>query len=445
MTGPFQGYAEGYYGQLLSWPERVQILDTLQRLNLNTYYYAPKEDPWHRLEWRTAYAPQWRDSFRDFCEQAARRGICVVAGVAPGLNFDFSHLPDGRDFQLLKEKCEMLLIEGADYISLLMDDIDADFEQRSGQFTSEGAAHAALANTLAQSLTRSLAQSVAQSVAKTSTRSPSLPSIDLSAQVSSLATENEVDNKVDSDCSSDLRLWVTPRIYADELIEEAPEYLHDFVATLDKQHIVLYCGSDVVARQIDSHSTNNLRVDVVDGIAHDVVIWDNLYANDYCPRRLFVGPWRLRCDVQNIVLNPTGMVNTDCLLLELMARELHANDVLTTGGSENGKVVNDVWQQTLLEHDVPEPFFTIAPYFLYPVFNQSPNDTEQNALVDNDAVRAAIEHCLWRWKTPLSREWYLFLFGLKHDLLTQAGDHPTLRISKTQPRPLSDTLMKLQR
>lgn len=408
MKGPHQGYAEGYYGKLLSWQERLQILDTLQQLNLNTYYYAPKEDPWHRLEWRTPYEAVWRDNFREFCKQATERDIRVVAGVAPGLNFDFSHLPDGRDFQLLKEKCEILLIEGADCISLLMDDIDADFDQRNGRFISEGAAHAALANTLAKSLSRS-------SILEAAT-------------------------KPDNDCTSGLCLWVTPRIYADELTAEAPEYLHDFMSTLDQHHVVLYCGSDVVARQIDAHSLNSLRVDGTAGVEHEVVIWDNLYANDYCPRRLFVGPWRLRHGVENILLNPTGMINTDCLLLELMAQRLLVGEPRTSSNDENS--ANSTWQKTLRRHNVPEQFFTIAQYFLYPVFNQNSETTCDNELCDSDTIRAAIEHCLWRWKTPLSREWYPFLFGLKHDLLTRAGEHPVLRIYKTQPQPLSDTLMK---
>ena len=55
MTTPITGYAEGFYGRLLSWAERARILATLQSLGMNTYYYAPKEDPWHRFDWRTPY------------------------------------------------------------------------------------------------------------------------------------------------------------------------------------------------------------------------------------------------------------------------------------------------------------------------------------------------------------------------------------------------------
>ena len=49
------GYIEGYYGQLLSWENRRLIVDSLQKNNMNTYFYAPKEDEKHRLNWRKKY------------------------------------------------------------------------------------------------------------------------------------------------------------------------------------------------------------------------------------------------------------------------------------------------------------------------------------------------------------------------------------------------------
>ena len=142
MTTPITGYAEGYYGRLLSWAERARLLATLQSLGMNTYYYAPKEDPWHRFDWRTPYPQKWLEEFRAFCHEARQRDVVVVAGVAPGLDFDFSHLPDGEDFRLLVSKCAFLLENGASAISLLMDDIDTDFSLHAGGFANEGEAHA---------------------------------------------------------------------------------------------------------------------------------------------------------------------------------------------------------------------------------------------------------------------------------------------------------------
>ena len=54
----------------------------------------------------------------------------------------------------------------------------------------------------------------------------------------------------------------------------------------------------------------------------------------------------------------------------------------------------------------------------------------------------AIETLLWKWKGPLAREWYPFLFGLKHDLLIETGQLPDLRVVKTQTPALARHLLQ---
>lgn len=406
MTEQVLGYAEGYYGRLLTWSERRVIIESLSSNGQNTYYYAPKEDVLHRWQWRTAYPDGWVKEFASFCAYAKQHGICVVAGVAPGLDFNFKDLPGGLDYQSLFKKFHTLRQAGADQLSLLLDDIDEDFHRRSGRFVSEGLAHATLANTLAEDV--------------------------------------------------GLPLWVTPRVYADELIISDPTYLPDFLGTLKKQHTVLYCGSDVVSKHASVQSlqmlcetlrqtqgaqseglswgampylpSNPLQRQRATGRA---VLWDNLYANDYCPRRLFIGPWQGRSDVQDALLNPTGMIHTDCLLLELMA----ANK----GFTDNSVQALQTWRTVLKKHGVPDAFFELTPYFYHPVFN---SDEELSVPKITLATFDAIEHCLWRWKSPLSREWYGYIFGLKHDLLLEKNQLPNDRICKTQNAPLARRLLE---
>ena len=43
------GYIEGYYGKILSWKNRKSIIKSLHKNKMNTYFYAPKEDVFHRL------------------------------------------------------------------------------------------------------------------------------------------------------------------------------------------------------------------------------------------------------------------------------------------------------------------------------------------------------------------------------------------------------------
>src|SRR5690606_22257337 len=57
------------------------------------------------------------------------------------------------------------------------------------------------------------------------------------------------------------------------------------------------------------------------------VIWDNFYANDYCPGKIFLGPFTgrpakgksgLRRTTAGMMLNPTGLYHTDVFLVHVL-------------------------------------------------------------------------------------------------------------------------------
>lgn len=121
------------------------------------------------------------------------------------------------------------------------------------------------------------------------------------------------------------------------------------------------------------------------------------------------------------MLNPTGMVETDCLLLALMR-----------AGPDRA-----VWRQAIVDHGVPEEFFAVAAYFdLPPDSGQSPEAILSEAEPTDSMVEeslAALDGLLWRWKSPLQREWYPYLMGLRADLLFRGGRMDPLRVKKTFP------------
>jgi len=397
------GYVEGFYGRLLGWNDRHRIVDGLAKHRLGSYLYAPKEDARHRFRWREPYDDIWHSCFSKFCSYAKDRQVTIIAGVAPGLDFNFTDLPDGKDFHTLLEKCRTLINDGADELCLLMDDIDADFHTRNVGFQSEGEAHAQLANAIGDALGDAI--------------------------------------------------QVVPRIYANELVDDEPNYLSEFISTLNPQNPIIYCGTDVVSESIRRSDTDK----VFDSSNLEIVFWDNLYANDYCPRRLFVGPWMSRENATPVLLNATGMIETDCLLLDIMGSTISMNEAALKNEStdrsflaKDSKIESDpaelsnelaltAWRSTLTSHDVPEVFYSIANYFYHPVCNSSENQLVEAA---SEEQYAALEVMLWQWKTPLSREWYPYLMGLKHDLLLNDGRLPEDRIRKTQLSPLATHLLK---
>lgn len=376
----FTGYIEGYYGRLLDWQDRERLLVGLAAVGMNSYFFAPKEDACHRQFWRQPYELAWKKAFSQFTVSAAAKKIQVIAGIAPGLDFDFASLdqvdgPD-TDFSILLEKAKHLLECGAKFIALMMDDIAADFDLRAGSFSSEGAAHAALTNRLGAALA-----------------SPVI---------------------------------MVPRIYADSLIttddHHSVTYLEDLAADINPHHKMVYCGEEIVAVSPDPDKGGYLN-------PANVILWDNFYANDYCPRRLFLGPWRV-VNQPNVMLNPTGMIETDLLLLDLMATAWKNID-----GNSNvrGKIGSEkAWRYAINKKAVPDAFFVIAHYFDAPS-GFVPLFTEPTT----DSALAALETLLWHWKSPLQREWYGCLMGLKQDILLANGQLQPERIKKTQLQPFA--------
>ncbi|MDC0092791.1 beta-N-acetylglucosaminidase domain-containing protein [Alphaproteobacteria bacterium] len=371
------GYIEGYYGKLLSWDNRKLIVNSLKKNNMNTYFYAPKEDENHRLKWREQYKIQWRTRFREFSNFCNINNINIIAGIAPGLDFDFKNFNEKTpknepsDFILLYNKAKQLLDDGATSIALLLDDIPENFKDKFGNNVSEGTTHGVLANMLSKSLGKNI--------------------------------------------------YFVPRIYADELIDDEPYYLKDLSFVLNPKIKVFYCGKNVVSKTL----TNYSKIKKI--LNNEIIYWDNYYANDYCPRRFFIGPFIGRKKLGNIMINPTGLVNTDLIILDIVAYNL-----------SNEPLINE-WRKILKVYGVPVAFNKIKQFFLKPDFG---SNSLQRSFEVNIKHIEALDFLLWKWKSELSREWYPYLFSLKHDLQLKLNILTSERLIKTQTIPLSEYVMK---
>ena len=65
-----------------------------------------------------------------------------------------------------------------------------------------------------------------------------------------------------------------------------------------------------------------------------------------------------------------------------------------------------------------------------------------DTLSANNTHIKAIDFLLWKWKSDLSREWYPYLFSLKHDLQLKLNILTSERLVKTQSIPLSEYVIK---
>ena len=364
-----QGYIEGYYGRLLDWDNRARLLHRLSSLGLNAYLYAPKEDECQRFLWRRPWDKDWLASFSRFCNEARHYDVWVLGGIAPGLDYDA--YDDAAEFVRLLAKAQQLQDSGAHAVVLMFDDIDEPPTSGYGpDGLPEHALHADIAARLAARL--------------------------------------------------DAAVLITPRIYADEMSDDPASHYRNLSAALPDDMPLFHCGSHIVAGADPLAAGTSLARQ---NISQRLILWDNIYCNDYCPRRLFVGRHAGRDGIAELMLNGTGMIETDLLLLSVMR-----------AGDDDA-----AWCAALAEAGVPDDFYALAPWFGHGVANDlapSPPTAPEQAHFD------AIETLLWKWKGPLAREWYPFLFGLNHDLLIEAGQLPDLRVAKTQTPALAGHLLQ---
>jgi hypothetical protein len=354
----FFGYIEGYYGKLLSFKEREDICDYLYKFSFNTYLYAPKEDLFHRLGWKTFYSSDWLESFRKFIKYALKKNIEVVPSISPGLSFDYSK---DSDYHILLKKLSIFTEIGARTLALLMDDIPNTLSGKAAKsFSSLGEAHGRL-------LSRLL-------------------------------------NDIHKRCPK-ANLWFCPTVYADSLAKEGIKnstYLKDLAVAAPDNVSILWTGPKIISQNINK---NNI-IEISNIFNGNVIIWDNIYANDYCPFKIFLGPYLGREQnilqyTKGILLNPTGMLSTDSFLLSCYSCL-----------KDNKSPIN-VWNKALKDFAIPKQFYEISKFFYLPFFNISKKDLSRNKILE---YKKALKYLIWEWKSPIQREWYPFFYMLDNDL-----------------------------
>lgn len=114
------GVVEGFYGPPWSHEERLDLLAAAPSLGLDTYLYAPKDDPWHRERWREPYPPDALARLGELADRAREAGVAFVWSVAPGLSMRYT---DDADHAALAAKAEQVRAAGVRDVWLLFDDV----------------------------------------------------------------------------------------------------------------------------------------------------------------------------------------------------------------------------------------------------------------------------------------------------------------------------------
>ncbi len=253
---------EGFYGRPWSPAQRLTLLDWLHHGGLNAYMYAPKDDARHRAVWRERYAGPELAALRRLIRECRRRGVRFIYAISPGLDIRFS---DPADLAALRAKLRQVRDLGARDFAVLFDDINPELSEADrARFGTPAGAQAHVAN--------------------------------------------EALRWVREWTGGTGRLLFCPTEYcgrfAKPSVTESP-YLRTLGEQLASEVEVLWTGPEIISEVIPTESLRELR----GVIRRRPVLWDNLHANDYDMRRLYLGPYsgrpgELLGEIHGILQNP---------------------------------------------------------------------------------------------------------------------------------------------
>jgi len=215
--------------------------------------YAPKDDEFHRSEWRKRYPEVLSQKLRELVEASNSFSVKFVFTVSPGLSIVYS---DPEETNLLIAKLQHVIDMGCKWVGILLDDI-----------------HTELPNDLDKRVFGSLAKAHSHLVNGVRDR---------------LRKEN-----------GEIRVTFCPTYYANDYLGKKVsnnEYLNEVGAQMDPHVDILWTGTHVVSREITKNDASAFgKV-----IRRKPMLWDNYPVNDYFrdndpPRlRLNFGPFRGR-------------------------------------------------------------------------------------------------------------------------------------------------------
>ncbi|TNN50498.1 Protein O-GlcNAcase [Liparis tanakae] len=230
--------------------QRKVLFQWMQSWGLNTYLYGPKDDLKHRLLWREVYSHEEEGQLRTLIKEAQSKGQRFVYALSPGQDIVFS---SSCDLTLLKRKLRQVSDLGCQAFAILFDDIDHSMCQADSEAFSSFA-HAQV--TITNDIYRFLGEP---------------------PYCSSLCSPS---------------------------VSKSP-YLQTIGEDLLPNITVIWTGSKVISRKLSV----DCLAEVESVLQRPPLIWDNLHANDYDSRRLFLGPFkgrepRLRSHLRGLLLNP---------------------------------------------------------------------------------------------------------------------------------------------
>jgi hyaluronoglucosaminidase len=120
-----RGVVEGFFGPVWSLAHRRRLFEFGAARGMNTYLYAPKDDPFHRERWMEPYPGKQWQALLTIIGEAQKRHIDFVYGFHPGNGLLFSA---EEPLRVLLTKAQRFYDAGVRTFAVLFDDIPSRLE-----------------------------------------------------------------------------------------------------------------------------------------------------------------------------------------------------------------------------------------------------------------------------------------------------------------------------
>ena len=121
-----RGFIEGYYGNPWSTEDRSELMKWGGYYKLNSYFYAPKDDPKHNSKWRELYSDEEIETKIKPLAQAGNESKCrFVFALHPYMNNAIRYNSEENyqaDLKVMQAKFAQVIEAGVRQIAILADD-----------------------------------------------------------------------------------------------------------------------------------------------------------------------------------------------------------------------------------------------------------------------------------------------------------------------------------
>ncbi|CAI6368457.1 unnamed protein product [Macrosiphum euphorbiae] len=282
----------------------------LKKWGVGCYVYAPKDDYKHRAYWRDLYTVEEAEQLGGLISAARDCGVTLYYALSPGLDMTYS---SQKEIATLKRKLDQVAQCGCKAFALLFDDIEPDMSPADKEvFQSFAHAQVSITNEIFQHL----------------------------GQPKFLVCPTQY-------CSA----RAVPNV-------QNSDYLNTLGSKLAPQIDIMWTGQKVISRSL---TTESIR-EITEVLRRPPVIWDNLHANDYDQKRVFLGPYQGRSpdlisQLRGVLTNPNCEYGANFVAIHTLAQwsKCTSDPPLITHDNESMKLETESDEEGII--DLPENIY----------------------------------------------------------------------------------------